>query len=1385
MNSSLPDIDFRGIRPHGSPASRAGGFEELACTLIEEAVCEWPDGTEFARFGDPDGGREGRATLPDGTVCAWQAKYLFRLDASALSQIERSVERVLHSEPMLRRYLVVLPVNLPAGDTNGRMSARTRWENKAKEWRESVQASGRSVEFEFIGEHELVKALTSPGQTGRLRYWFDESFMDGPWFQNRLKEAIDKAGPRYSPEVHIGVRAAQALEGLGRTDQFTTEWRKYLAALRESRLGGWRAPDDDTGEVANALPACKAAIEEADRAITSVISALSGYGDLPTPDNQIQVAQDEIWNLLGLLRSNHLSESGFYVGDAAFLHHDADRTLGALYNLATLADSISTGTARAGEVLIAGKAGTGKTHLLCDIAKTRVDAGHPTVLVMGQDFDHRAPHLQIPGLTSFDGSIEEEVAALSVAAEASGVVGLLMIDALNESEHPEGWSDNLQVLRQIVGRHKQVALAVSCRSEFVPETVGKTTMPEVEHEGYGEAAEAAVVRYAQHYGIGSVSFPMLSPEFSNPLFLRLACEALATLGHDSFQLDSAGLTTVCDAFLRAVNERLSSRQRCDFDPERPLVQQAVRALAEAIETSESTTIDRETAERLLQDIHPSAEWSKSLLKGLINEGVLIKTPGGFGFGYQRLGDIARAALRCENSDEEIRQWADVLSHHRWRHRGVLGALAVMLPEARGVELIEILADENGKVTPDENDLFVDSLVLRSAGAVSPKTLAIVRQLLGDEDLREPLFDQLVQLSCVPGHPLNADQFHAWLMEQGLAERDAQWSLFLVEQTEYQTSVERLINWARDQSGGAEAEVRRLAGLMLGWMLATSDNRVRDRATKALVALFEPAPDAAEDVLRSFDGVNDPYVLERLAAAACGAALRSPDTSAHHKLANGTADMLTAEWPSHLLTRDYAHRIFQLALNTGWIPPDRGGSDGRPYNGPPYGAELPTSMRTTDQIEAMTERPDYDYGSIWYSIHYGDFGRYILEPCIGQFEPDRQGELVGLAERMVFDRVVDLGWTPEVFQNADRSLPSGWRTENAVERIGKKYQWIAFYELLGRLADNYPVREWRSSPPVTYSHAEQLVYRDIDPTILSQKPETSPPTPWFSPAQAAFDPNETGKEPTDIDGTPDPLDLIAVTDQNGRQWLVLETYADLKEPLAPERKALGLPEVWVRLQICGYLIPEDKLTEIHKWARGRDWREFEMPKSPDVHNALLAAHPEDPTWAQAFSESDPWLRQSEQPPCDLFTAAAHYAGTGTNRDHSDAQETTGWVPSGQLHNLLGLSRSGDFEWKSQQGITIVKDPSITEGGPSALLASRKETIERLKESGFTIIWTVLAGKDLIQQDSSRPNNPRWVTASAAYTLDNSDVILLYATARSYVGPTEIDNQPWSEVLRDRG
>ena len=60
MTTAIPDTDFHGIRPCGQPAFRSNAFEELASILIEQGIAEWPPGVDFDRFGNPDGGREGR-----------------------------------------------------------------------------------------------------------------------------------------------------------------------------------------------------------------------------------------------------------------------------------------------------------------------------------------------------------------------------------------------------------------------------------------------------------------------------------------------------------------------------------------------------------------------------------------------------------------------------------------------------------------------------------------------------------------------------------------------------------------------------------------------------------------------------------------------------------------------------------------------------------------------------------------------------------------------------------------------------------------------------------------------------------------------------------------------------------------------------------------------------------------------------------------------------------------------------------------------------------------------------------------------------------------------------------------------------------------------------
>ena len=64
----------------------------------------------------------------------------------------------------------------------------------------------------------------------------------------------------------------------------------------------------------------------------------------------------------------------------------------------------------------------------------------------------------------------------------------------------------------------------------------------------------------------------------------------------------------------------------------------------------------------------------------------------------------------------------------------------------------------------------------------------------------------------------------------------------------------------------------------------------------------------------------------------------------------------------------------------------------------------------------------------------------------------------LVQRYLVWRVFDLGWTIERFGQFDQYINwNAGRNAAKPERIGKKYQWIAYHEILAYLADHYQYR----------------------------------------------------------------------------------------------------------------------------------------------------------------------------------------------------------------------------------------------------------------------------------------------------------------------------------------
>lgn len=1384
----LPDIDFARIRPYGQPASRAGGFEELASILIEQGAAEWPGGVRFERFGNPDGGREGRGVLPGGDVWAWQVKYLFEFDASAVSQVASSVNRALEREPQLKQYFVALPIDLPAGDTDPRpqgrrklVSAHTRWTDAVREWEEAARARGMEVEFVLVGAHALLTGLTEPRHAGRARYWFGVNALSPQWQKDRVDEAIAKVGRRYTPRVHIEVEASRALEAVGRTAAWVREWQRALADLRAARRWPWRAPEQAADAFAADLPRCASALDEADAALTSVIEAAGTAGGLPDPRSLLTAAQEALGRIDELLHRHAMTEDRHFVGDAGSLYADARKAAEAVGDGLELTRSALTRAAAEKVLLLTERAGVGKTHLLCDAALRRIEDGKPTILLLGQDFDARSLLAQVGGLSQLGATPDEVLGVLDAASEAGGCIGLLMIDALNESERPDRWPGDIRALVAACRRYPHVALVLSCRSEFVGEVIGDQDLPRVEHFGFAEATDDAVVRFTLEYGLEPPTFPALNPEFSNPLYLKLTCEALHTLGATRFRFGVAGLTTVTGAFIKAVNLRLAEPGRCDYDWQTDLAGACARRLAEL----GRGPWDRDDVQRISEGLLPGRGWSRSLLKGLITEGLLIELHNGrIAFGYQRLGDIAHASAIAGRDLNGIRDWLQGLGDEAWSQRGVLGALAVIVPERHGTEITDLDADEDGGVSDVVIDSFVESLLLRSPEAVTPRAVALVEELLAIDYRVSEVWERLVRIACVPGHPLNAEFLHGRLAAFALADRDRSWSVWLTGAMDAggDPAVRRLITWAWPADLASRPavpdSVAVLAVQLLGWLLTTTDRRVRDRATKAIVSIGERAPAGLAQGLARFRGVNDPYVIERLAAAACGVVLRNDSAGASALIADAVGTLLGDSWPPHLLTRDYAQRVFAAAGARGWQGPQRN---------PPYDALWPVQTRTAEEIEQLAAPPAYAYGSVWRSLSgMGDFGRYVLQPSLNDVESADPQALLREAERAVFDRVLDLGWTPERFKEIDSRRSR--LDDGPVERFGKKYQWIGFYEVLGRITDNCLVSpSWDSTQPQAYQYPEQLTWRDVDPTVMVRTTASPPPgQPWHSPAEARFPEGTAADYPDNMSGIPDPLDLIAVRDPGGTSWLTLAGHVSWKQEVPPETEALGIPRRGAWMHVTSYLVPVTSLPALRGWARDKDWLGRWMPEGPEISNVLLGAYPDDPQWSPADGSIEHWNAHRGGPmPEGLALTAAGYAGTGTLRDTSAGSETTGWVPSRRLHDVLGLDHGADFAWNDASG-TAIQDPSATAGGP-ATLAMRRDLLPQLTTAGLTLFWTVLIGNELNSTDlvSHSGSEYRWVNASASYALSEGTVNLISANAARYApGPETERTLNWTPRQADR-
>jgi hypothetical protein len=333
-----------------------------------------------------------------------------------------------------------------------------------------------------------------------------------------------------------------------------------------------------------------------------------------------------------------------------------------------------------------------------------------------------------------------------------------------------------------------------------------------------------------------------------------------------------------------------------------------------------------------------------------------------------------------------------------------------------------------------------------------------------------------------------------------------------------------------------------------------------------------------------------------------------------------------------------------------------------------------------------------------------------------------------ARRYVLQRVWQLGWRPELFGDYEADLSYYDRSRAKVERISKKYQWIALDELLAYLSDHYHLTPDWSDAPQQFRGAWQLFGRDFDPSQpfratseVEQEDETQ--QPWWSnyPDTLAASTSKRGrKDWVEATAIPDFASLLTPPSPPGdrHHWLNLCGYHwwNEKLPFGEERARRGVLRMWIHVR--SWFVTENDCAPVLRRLEGVNFYGNGI-QVPEFHEAWLGEYPWGASlgdFATSYPEYDRWPATNVLP---LTPTVCLYGGENATR--------TGLVPSSRTLEVVGGHWAGSqFDYLDAKGELIAYSPEPFGGHNWTTCLIRKDAlVSSLKRHRLQLIWTVLA------------------------------------------------------------
>lgn len=950
------------------------------------------------------------------------------------------------------------------------------------------------------------------------------------WFARQNEKAISSLGKRYSESLNFPYDDMSfALASFERDDAFRSLIGKELKEFVEAVAFFTR----DKKANAEYSSICKSAEE-----LSSEIKRLNGdVASYFSIRKNLASFLDEI--------------------DDYYFHH-IDRTNGsseyetrklrdASYELKTVLSNEWIGYKANKSLFIAGEAGCGKSHLIGDIVTKRKQRKEPSILLLGQHFTTALdPLSQIALLLDIKCKKDSILERLNIYGRKQNQNVVIFIDAINEGAGSEFWKSFLVEMLSSVNDLEYIRLVfsfrISDRKNWFYDLAHDGQYAVLMHNGFkGHEREASHYMF-ESFGLDQPLWPVYGSEFANPLFLIKYCRNHERSGKP-LQLEDFWSTLL--EYCQGTNHELSIK--FNYNDAQNLVFESMRAIAALmVENGSRWDLGYMDVLAKLTEIAQYTNNPKFFFELLVDEG-LLRTEEYHGetlvaYSFERLGDYFIADYLVENKTPE--EWFS----YKWGD--LTEAISVIIPQRRDCEAVELVKE-------DDRDKAINGFI--SSSAWRDKFCLKGDEMIGkikEQRLYGYLYD--IVLSRPFRSDLCADSgvLYEMLWDLSMAERDSVWTTVISNEWGNGAKIKDLALWACEASINTirelDGDIAYKCAETLIWSFASTWRYLRDTSTHALTNLLNGHPSLIMPLLKKYYEINDPYIQERLWCSVYGADMLLQDLSIASEIAEWTYSniFVNKHVPEHILIRDYARNVVDYAQSLGCSIM----IDVSLVYGPYTNGEFP-EIPTCDEIDMKydrdwksipeNERNEYSaISSILSSMAtehypkraYGDFGRYVFQSYISDFGED-VSLMANWAVSMIFE---EFGYNAKVFAKFDNNNSSYDRSHSKIERIGKKYQWIALYRIMAILMDRHSDIDWSSS-----WHNPIQSARSIDPTIYPSGKQSNIDGMACIPDYSIQKPTNNRKWLWDWKRMPRIQEHIIRSDDNGIEWINLFSYNTLK------------------------------------------------------------------------------------------------------------------------------------------------------------------------------------------------------------------------------------------------